>query len=451
MISWFVLPYVISTEKSHPSPFLFPFHILVRKRNGGKGMAFLISGGKPLYGNIRAQGAKNAALPMLFATLLCRTPVTLYGVPDIGDVRVALSLLSSLGAKIERDTSGAITVDTSEAAVPTYALKEAERIRASSYLLGASVTRFGEGSMPYPGGCSFGVRPLDYHRAGFEALHISWEENEKGISVRRERNCGASFHLPYPSVGATVNFILAALGAEGESTLFGYAQEHHVLDFIAFLRAMGASIQTEGAVLHILGGRSLSGGSYTVTPDAIEAGTYLIAAAATGGTVTVEGVRYGEISPLLLAFGRMNIPFRFSGDAVTVFGSSKMRPTSVIAAPYPAFPTDLHPQMTVLLSRAAGGGRISDLVWNERFSYLDELEKMGLKASRFSHGVRVFESRLHAAAVRSPDLRGGAALVTAALVAEGESRIEGEDMILRGYEMLACKLFSLGAELRVSS
>ena len=416
---------------------------------GDKWMAFLISGGKPLYGNVRTQGAKNAALPMLFATLLCRTPVTLRGVPDIGDVRVALSLLSSLSVKVERIANGTLIIDPSGAIPPTATLTAAAKIRASSYLLGAAVARFGEGEIPYPGGCAFGVRPLDYHRAGFEALHISWQEDENGIRVRREGGTGATFHLPYPSVGATVNFILAALGTRGESTLFGYAREHHVLDFIAFLRVMGAKIHTEGEFLRIEGGAPLKGGSYTVTPDAIEAGTYLIAAAATGGKVTVEGVRYGELSPLLLAFGKMNIPFRFSGDAVTLSCPARIRTVSVIASPYPGFPTDLHPPMTVLLSRAEGGGVISDLVWDERFSYLTELEKMGFKASRFSHGVRIFSGDLHPAEVLTPDLRGGAALVIAALMAEGESRIKNEEIIMRGYEMLPAKLFSLGADIRI--
>ena len=414
-------------------------------------MAFLISGGKPLSGSIKAQGAKNAALPMLFATLLCRAPVVLYGVPDIGDVRVALSLLSSLGAKIERGENGALTVDTLAVVPPTATLADAEKIRASSYLLGAAVTRFGEGGIPYPGGCAFGVRPLDYHRAGFKALGISWREDPKGIWVQRESGNGATFRLPYPSVGATVNFILAALGVEEESTLYGFAREHHVLDFIAFLCKMGARIGIKGEALHIAGGRALTGGSYTVASDAVEAGTYLIAAAATGGEVAVEGVRYGELSPLLLAFRKMNVPFRIFGNAITVLPPQRICTTSVIAAPYPGFPTDLHPLMTVLLSCAEGGGRISDLVWDERFSYLGELEKMGLQLQRFSHGVRVFESELHSATVRSTDLRGGAALVTAALIAEGESVILNEEVILRGYEAMPYKLFTLGANIRVKS
>ena len=412
-------------------------------------MAFLISGGKPLYGCVRAQGAKNAALPMLFASLLCKEPVTLYGVPDIGDVRVTLSLLEEFGVSIAWDRDGSLTLDARGAELPSEAPKAAGSIRASSYLLGAALTRFGEVCIPYPGGCSFGARPLDYHRAGLASLGISWQEDETGITVKKEKGRASRFSLPYPSVGATVNFILAALGIAGESTLFGYAREHHVLDFISFLREMGAKIHVEGDLLRIEGG-SLQGGTYTVTPDAVEAGTYLIAAAATGGNVTVERVRYGELSPLLLAFGKMNIPFRFSGDTVTVYRPRRILGITVTAAPYPGFPTDLHPPMAVLLSRAEGGGAICDLVWEERFSYVEQLKKMGFRARLTPQTVHIHETKWKGAIVEAPDLRGGAALVSAALIAEGESVVEREELILRGYEMLPEKLFSLGADIRVT-
>lgn len=411
-------------------------------------MAFLICGGNPLCGEVGAQGAKNAALPMLFATLLAREPVTLYGVPDIRDIDVALSLLSAMGVEQRREADGGLTLSSVEATPPTLSLSSASAIRASSYLLGASLARFGMGAIPYPGGCSFGSRPLDYHRAALERLGASWSEEEGGISVWGSALKGARYSLPYPSVGATLNFILAALGAEGESTLYGYAKEHHVLDVIGFLCALGADIRAEGECLHIRGGKPLSGGSYTVPPDAIEAGTYLIAAAATRGKVTVAGVRYAELSPLLLVFGRMNIPFFFRGDAVTVYPVSRVRGTHVTAAPYPAFPTDLHPPMTVLLSLASGGGSLCDLVWQDRFSYVAELKRMGARVLRTPGTLRILPSRLVGASVCAPDLRGGAALLTAALAAEGETRLTGEEVIARGYEHLPLKLFSLGAAIR---
>ncbi len=409
-------------------------------------MAFLIRGGRPLQGEITAQGAKNAALPMLFATLLTKEPITLYGVPRIGDVESAIRILRALGARVEEE-GDALTVFTGEARPPSHALGEATRIRASSYLLGASLARFGEGSIPPTGGCALGERPLDYHKAGFLALGAEWEEDDAGVTVRGNALSGAHFALPYPSVGATVNFILAALGAVGESTLYGFAREHHVMDFIRFLQTLGARITPVGECLHICGGVPLSGGSYCVTPDAVEAGTYLIAAALTRGEVTVKRVRYAELSPLLLTFGRMNVPFRFCGDAVTVFPSSEILGTQVTAAPYPGFPTDLHPPMTVLLSAAEGGGTVCDLVFRDRFAYVAELQRMGLSVLRAPLSLRVFRGSLHGAAVSAQDLRGGAALVLAALAATGESRIGGEGCIERGYERMVEKLFSLGADI----
>lgn len=409
-------------------------------------MSFFVYGGRVLRGEIVAQGAKNAALPILFATLLAKEPVTLYGVPRIGDIQSALSILREMGVTVVEEKGGGITLLSDKASPPTAVLEMVTRIRASAYLLGASLARFGTGSIAYPGGCAFGNRPLDYHKEGLSRLGALWEEDESGVRVRWEKRRTASYVLPYPSVGATVNYILAALGVEGESTLGGYAKEHHVFDFIAFLRKMGAEIYADGELLHIKGG-GLSGGEYTVCPDAMEAGTYLIAAAVTGGEVTVRRVRYAELSPLLLAFGEMNIPFRFCGDAVTVYPSQSMHGIHITASPYPGFPTDLHPPMTVLLSRARGGGSLCDLVWQDRFSYVDELRKMGASLLRSEHAVRIFEGELRGASVKAPDLRGGAALLLAALVAEGKSRIEGADIVARGYEDIAKKLFSLGAQI----
>lgn len=410
-------------------------------------MSFFVYGGRALRGEIVAQGAKNAALPILFATLLAKEAVTLYGVPCIGDVQSALSILREMGVAVLEEKEGGITLLSDKASPPTPMLGAVTRIRASAYLLGASLARFGEGHIAYPGGCAFGNRPLDYHREGLSRLGALWEENENGVCVRWGKPRAASYVLPYPSVGATVNYILAALGVDGESTLGGYAKEHHVFDFIAFLRKMGAEIYADGELLHIKGGTGLRGGEYTVCPDAMEAGTYLIAAAVTGGEVTVRRVRYAELSPLLLAFGEMNIPFRFCGDAVTVYPPQSMRGIHITASPYPGFPTDLHPPMTVLLSRARGGGSICDLVWQDRFSYIGELRKMGASLLRSEHAVRIFEGRLHGASVKAPDLRGGAALLLAALAAEGKSRIDGADVVARGYEAITQKLFSLGAEI----
>lgn len=414
---------------------------------GENRMAFLIRGGKPLRGIVQAQGAKNAALPMLFGCLLCDAPVTLYGLPRIGDVSVALSLLTQMGVTVTEKEDGGVVLDAKDAKVPTFALRGCERIRASAYLLGAAAFRFGEGAIPYPGGCAFGVRPLDYHKYAFGAMGITWEETEEGITIKKRKGHKAVYSLPYPSVGATVNFILAALGVAGESILGGYAREHHVLDFVAFLQKMGAKITTAGRYLHVFGGNPLTGGEYIIPPDAIEAGTYLIAAAATGGEVTVKGVRHGELSPLLLALREMRVPYRYAEGQITVYPAKALSGTRITAAPYPGFPTDLHPLMTVLMSRASGGGSVCDLVWGERFLYVDELAKMGLRAVKSPHTVRIFEGSLHGSRVTAPDLRGGAALVVAGLIAAGETTVNGEAFIARGYESFLQKLFSLGADI----
>lgn len=409
-------------------------------------MAFLIEGRRPLCGKVVAQGAKNAVLPMLCATLLCREPITLHGVPCIGDVTALLDCLVALGVSVTYGEEGCVTLCAEDACPPTDALHKVSELRASAYLLGAALARFGEGAIPMPGGCAFGTRPLDYHAAGFRALGALWEQTDSAIRVAWQDPRPTFFALPYPSVGATVNFILAALGVAGESTLYGFAREGHVMDFINFLRTLGAKIVAEGNALHIEGGGVLHGGEYSVLPDAIEAGTYLIAAAATGGKVTVEKSNYGELSPLLLAFGKMQIPFTLSGGSVTVYPAQKMRGTEIIAAPYPAFPTDLHPPLAVLLS-ATEGGSICDLVWQERFSYVTELQKMGLCAVRTSRTVSVSYSHLFGAEVVCPDLRGGAALVIAALMGEGKTTLRGEEKLLRGYEGMPEKLRSLGADI----
>ena len=409
-------------------------------------MAFYIEGGVPLCGEVVAQGAKNAVLPMLCATLLCHEPVTLCGVPRIGDVSVLLECLSSLGVSVVWEGKNRVRLCAEAVSPPTAALYKAGELRASAYLLGASLSRFGEGTVPEPGGCAFGSRPLDYHAAGFRALGMRWESALGAIRVERENPAPAFFALPYPSVGATVNFILAALGVAGKSTLYGFAREGHVMDFINFLRTLGARITAEGSALHIEGGVPLHGGEYSILPDAIEAGTYLIAAAATGGEVSVKRSSDGELSPLLLAFGKMQIPFTLSGDTVTVLRGNRIRSTEIIAAPYPAFPTDLHPPMAALMSKGEGGS-ICDLVWHERFSYVGELQKMGLRAVLSPRTVSVTHSRLHGAEVVVPDLRGGAALVIAALMAEGRSTLTGEEKLLRGYEGISEKLCSLGAHI----
>lgn len=408
-------------------------------------MSFRVRGGLPLYGRVTLAGAKNAALPILFASLLCREPVTLHRVPDIGDIRVAVSILKTLGVRAEWVKDG-LLLDARGARPPTFALREAGAIRASSYLLGASLAAFGEGSIPLPGGCDLGERPLDLHERAFRVLGGRVERGAGEIRVCGRNLRAAVYCLPFPSVGATVNFLLAALGAEGESKLYGYAAEPHVMSMVDFLRQMGADIKVCADCL-VLSGGPLHGGAYTVISDAMEGGTYLLAAAMAGGDVTVGSLLPGELSALCLALSDMGIDIKEKEGSIRVRsdGASRYRGTSVVAAPYPAFPTDLHPPFAALLCGVCGEGSVTDTVWRDRFLYAEELKKMGARVRREGNRLITYGTRLTGCALRAPDLRGGAALLVAALSAKGESVIHGTKVIKRGYEDVVQKLCALGA------
>lgn len=411
-------------------------------------MIYRIEGGAPLYGRVRTQGSKNAALPILFATLVTGGKTELSNLPDITDVSHVLAVLSAMGATVERKKD-TVTVDTSAIHPPVGAEEHIRAIRGSSYLLGAGIYCFEEIRMPFPGGCNFGKRPLDIHRDGFSALGAFWEEWEEEILLRRGKLRGAVFRLPYPSVGATVNLVLAALRAQGDTRIEGCADEMHVLDFIRFLRACGAVIQYEGGSLTVKGGLPLHGCRFCVMPDGIEAGTYLIGAAACGGEVTVGPVHRAEIRPLLSCFREMGIEYETAEEeaAVTVRRKRPFQGTQVVCAPYPGFPTDLHPQMSVLLSLSRNGGSLCDLVWRERFGYVGELAKTGMRIRTEENRVFLLPGKLHGARMRAADLRAGAAEIIAALAAEGESVIEGRETVERGYAALTEKWQSLGAKL----
>lgn len=408
-------------------------------------MSFLVKGGMPLYGSVSLQGAKNAALPILFATLLCKEPVILRRVPHIGDVEVALSLLKAMGVKVTSVKDG-LLIDSRGASPPNAAMRDAGRIRASSYLLGASLSAFGEGDITLPGGCDLGERPLDLHERALAALGGVTVKGRDSLGVRSSRLMATAFRLPFPSVGATVNFLLAALGAEGESRLYGYAAEPHVMDLVGFLRQMGADIRANGDCLRIRGG-TLHGGSYTVISDAMEGGTYLLAAAVAGGDVTVSSLLKGELSALRLAFMRMGIETKEKEGSIRILssGASHYKAIDLTAAPYPAFPTDLHPPFAALLCASHGEGSVTDTVWRDRFQYVDEMRKMGACITRAGNRIETRGGRLRGNRVRATDLRGGAALLVAALGAEGDSVIENTDVIKRGYADVVEKLRSLGA------
>ncbi len=410
-------------------------------------MAYRIVGGTPLYGTVRAQGSKNAALPVLFAVLLTEETVVLSGVPDIGDVRKTLSLLEDIGVLIEKK-EGKLFLCAKNVHPPSPYAAEIGAMRASSYLLGAGLSRFGEICISYPGGCDLGDRPLNLHKEALTLLGASWLENEGLIHVAARTLRGTRMILSFPSVGTTVNLLLAAVSAEGETEIYGYARETHVMCLIRFLRALGADILVTPQKITVKGRAPLHGCAFEIDSDEIEGATYLIGCAAAGGSVTVENLNFGALRPLFDAFARMGVSYQREESGVTVWGTRPLKSVSVVAAPYPAFPTDLHPPMAVLLGVAENGGRITDCVWHDRFAYLEELRKMGFRGKRKRNTVSVEPSPLYAAAVSATDLRGGAALVIAALCADGETALENTHYIERGYEGFLTKLSSLGASIR---
>ncbi len=409
-------------------------------------MIYRVTGGGELWGRLTPQGSKNAALPLLFASLLLKD-VTLARLPRIGDVRSVLRALSLMGAEIT-EQENAVRIRTEDIRPPEREAREAlAETRASSYLLGAGVARFGEALLSPPGGCDFGGRPLDMHCAGLSALGARFESTDGEIRVCARRLVGNTVLLPYPSVGATVNILLAALAAEGETVIIGYAKELHVLDLIRALRAAGAEIAVTENTLRVQGGRPLSPIRHTVMADGIEVGTYLVAVAAAGGDIRVSREVEEELSSLLSLLKKMGCEITREEGELRLRAKKGLRGADITFSPYPSLPTDLHPQLAVLLSQTAEGGRVNDRVFRERYAYLSALAPMGLRAAREGDGARVLPSRLFGATVTAPDLRAGAAAVLAAHLATGDSRILRAERIARGYENMMEKMRAIGVEI----
>ncbi len=390
-----------------------------------------VTGGRELSGEVRIRGSKNAALPLLFSSLLFSEPIELDNLPAITDVEIALALLSSLGVKVTRKGSERVALDPSSARPSVCDPGLTGALRGSLYLLGAAAGRLGELTLPHPGGCNFGARPIDLHLEVLRAMGLSVSATEEGVFVKG-RPKGACFDFPTVSVGATVNAILAATLAEGRTVLTGAAREPHVLDLIAFLRRAGARIATPspGAVV-IDGVPRLYGIAYRVCPDMIEAGTYLSFALATGGTVSLRAVEAAHLAPLFPLYVGMGAKIGAGVGTLTVSRPGRLRPVRIQTAPYPGFPTDLQPQTTALACLSDGES---------------ELQKAGAKIDVANGRATVLGiPRFTEADMTAPDLRAGAALTLAALASEGESRIARYELIERGYADLWRNLSSLGA------
>ncbi|MBC8597093.1 UDP-N-acetylglucosamine 1-carboxyvinyltransferase [Qingrenia yutianensis] len=411
---------------------------------------FVINGGNALCGTVDISGAKNAAVAIIPATILIEDECIIENVPDIQDVRIILDILSSLGAKVEKISANTVKIDAST--LNTYiAEKEmASKMRASYYLLGALCGRFKKAAVPPPGGCNFGIRPIDQHIKGFEALNCKVEIKHGSINVDGENIKGGQVYFDVVSVGATINLMLAAVRAPGVTVMENAAKEPHIVDVANFLNSMGANIKSAGTdVIKITGVEKLHGGTYGVIPDQIEAGTYMFAAAATRGDVTIRNVIPKHLEAITSKFIEMGVDVTEGDDEIRVCAKGNLNKINVKTLPYPGFPTDLQPPMVALLTTVNGTSIVTESVWDSRFQYVAELEKMGAKIT-VNGSVAVIEGghALTGADVKSTDLRAGAGMVIAALCANGTTEILNVYHIDRGYENIIEKLTSLGADIK---
>lgn len=404
----------------------------------------ILFGGRALEGEITVSGSKNAALPIIFSCILAKGVSEINNLPNIGDVNVALDILASLGAEIRREHNSAF-IDTTHLRYRVPSVESVSRIRASTYLIGTMLSRFGRCRILPFGGCNFSKRPIDMHIDACVSLGGVVVDDE----ITAQRLTGGRVVFDKPSVGATVNAIMLAVSAEGDSTIIGAAREPHIDALIEFLLSCGADIKRINNIIHIKG-RELHGGKITVIGDMIEAGSYLCAGLITGGVVTVNNCPVSDMDSIFNFFRELGAKVLLTDNRATVYGSEKFNTCMLTAEPYPGFPTDLQPIAAVVLSRGTGG-KITDNVWQSRFGYLRSLSRFGVEYNLKDCGAEIYASTLRCASATAPDLRGGMACILAGLAAKGRSEISSADTVLRGYEDLINKLNGLGAELIIKN
>ena len=410
---------------------------------------FVIRGGKPLMGEVTISGAKNAAVALLPATILAADKCVLENVPDIHDVAVSLQTLAALGAQVRLLDKHTYEIDTTCLTSTQVPDDLSRQMRASYYFLGALLGRFGSAQVAMPGGCNLGPRPIDQHLKAFSALGAADSVEYGMIKVEGKQLKGAHVFFDTVSVGATMNAMLAAVLADGLTVLENVAKEPHVVDLANFLNMMGADVRGAGTdVIKVRGVEKMHGCTYSIIPDQIEAGSYMVAAAATGGDVLVKNVTPKHLEPITEKLRRAGVEVEEFDDAVRVRRTGDILPLKINTMPHPGFPTDMQPLMGVLLSVAKGTSTVTESVWDNRFRYVDELRKMGANV-QVDGQVAVFEGvdKLTPAPLRALDLRAGAAMVVAALMADGTSEIEEIGHIERGYENIVEKLRGLGADI----
>ncbi len=402
----------------------------------------VVRGGKKLSGEITVSGSKNAALPIIFACILIKGISEIENLPDIGDVRVALSILEGFGASVER-REGITYIDTRHLSYSTPAGRLVSGIRASTYLIGSCLSRFGKCHIQSFGGCNFSLRPIDMHIDACRALGAVQIDD----TIIAHRLCGAEISFRQPSVGATVNAILLATSAEGETLIRGCAAEPHIDALIDFLNSAGADITRRDREL-LVKGRVLHGGKIKVIGDMIEAGSYLALGALSGGSVTLLEAPIDDMPLVISCLEDYGAEPKIHDGKIEISGSLQRNRISIFASPYPGFPTDLQPIFAPLMA-AGEGGSITDDVWASRFGYLSSLSPLGVNYSVLGNTAELYPSTMSNGITASTDLRGGMACLITALFASGISEIYSADIILRGYENLENKLRALGAELKI--
>ena len=410
----------------------------------------VINGGNKLYGDIYVDGMKNAALPILFATVLTGDRCVIENLPPVSDINTTLDILRSMGASVRLLNKTTAEIDTAHIVGGTSPYNLASKMRASTYLLGAELGRFGSARVGWPGGCDFVSRPIDQHIKGFEALGAV--EKSEGGYIRLETEAplhGATIYFDVCSVGATCNIMLASVLAEGTTILDNAAREPHIVDLANFLNTCGAEIYGAGtSTIKIKGVSKLHGCEYAIIPDMIEAGTYMAAVAATGGRLNIRNVIPKHVESISAKLAEMGVCIEEHDDYISVASNGHINRTAIKTLPYPGFPTDMQPQFAALMCTAEGISTVTEGIWDNRFRYLDQLRKMGAHVTLEGKTATIVgREQLSGAIVTSVDLRAGAAMIIAGLAAKGNTTIDGIETLDRGYYDIVGKLHGVGADI----
>jgi UDP-N-acetylglucosamine 1-carboxyvinyltransferase len=410
---------------------------------------YIIKGGKALQGEVSIGGAKNAALGIIAAAIMTDDTVTIDNLPDIRDINVLLQAIEEIGAKVERVNKHTVKINGKNIDSISIDYEFIRKIRASYYLLGALLGKYKKAQVALPGGCNIGSRPIDQHIKGFEALGASVKIEHGMIEAEAVELKGNHIYLDMASVGATINIMLAACLADGQTILENAAKEPHIVDVANFLNSMGANIKGAGTdVIRIKGVKALRGSEYAIIPDQIEAGTFMIAAAATKGNVLIKNVIPKHLEAITAKLVEVGVTVEEYDDAVRVISTKRLGHAHIKTLPYPGFPTDMQPQMTALLVMSQGTSIVTESIFENRFKYVDELSRMGASIKVEGNTAIIDGVKgLTGAIVSAPDLRAGAALVIAGLVSEGFTFVEQVEYIERGYEDFEHKMQSIGASM----